>query len=396
MELQLSVPPEELTRAEQKILDFINTNTDSFLFLTIGQLAQRLDLSDATVSRFARHAGCRDFKALKARVLEQATGPAVKMAGTLRQEASFSPAAWLEQQQACLEKTAEQLSPEAFDQAVQAILAARRVWIHGKNASGALAQLLHFRLRRLGLPVTLLPAGGSELMEGLAQAGEGDLVILFSFSKLSREGKVILEHSRAAGYRTLAFVSRTCLLQEEAADIYLFAYRGTEKEYHSMAAPAALLDALVIGVTRAMGPEGVDALKALHRWKKDLFPRPVGFPPEAPLCYDRDSNPKERKDPHDPDPERPTDPAGEPAHPSPFLLRRGQGGRPELADCRRHRRGAGRHPGPDGRAGGGHHAHRGAHRLCQLSGRGSGVWCGTGQSHGGPRQRDPGRRGQVL
>ena len=69
MELQLSVPPEELTRAEQKILDFINTNTDSFLFLTIGQLAQRLDLSDATVSRFARHAGCRDFKALKSMVL---------------------------------------------------------------------------------------------------------------------------------------------------------------------------------------------------------------------------------------------------------------------------------------------------------------------------------------
>ena len=272
MDLRLPAAAGELTRAEQKILDFINTNTDSFLFLTIGQLAQRLDLSDATVSRFARHAGCRDFKALKSRVLEQATGPAVKMAGTLRQEASFSPAAWLEQQQACLEKTAEQLSPEAFDQAVQAILAARRVWIHGKNASGALAQLLHFRLRRLGLPVTLLPTGGSELMEGLAQAGEGDLVILFSFSKLSREGKVILEHSRAAGYRTLAFVSRTCLLQEEAADIHLFAYRGTEKEYHSMAAPAALLDALVIGVTRAMGPEGVDALKALHRWKKTYFP----------------------------------------------------------------------------------------------------------------------------
>ena len=104
MELSLAVSPGELTRAEQKILDYINTNTDAFLFSSIGQLAQRLDLSDATVSRFARHAGCRDFKALKARVLEQATGPAVKMAGTLRQEASFSPAAWLEQQQACLER----------------------------------------------------------------------------------------------------------------------------------------------------------------------------------------------------------------------------------------------------------------------------------------------------
>ena len=41
---------------------------------------------------------------------------------------------------------------------------------------------------------------------------------------------------------------------------------------YCIAAPAALLDALVIGVTRAMGPEGVDALKALHRWKKTYFP----------------------------------------------------------------------------------------------------------------------------
>lgn len=32
MELSLAVSPGELTRAEQKILDYINTNTDAFLF----------------------------------------------------------------------------------------------------------------------------------------------------------------------------------------------------------------------------------------------------------------------------------------------------------------------------------------------------------------------------
>ena len=101
-----------------------------------------------------------------------------------------------------------------------------------------MAQLLHFRLRRLGLQVALLPSGGSELLEGLSQAEENDLVVLFSFSKLSREGRILLDHSRSAGYRTLAFVGRTCLPAEERADISLFAYRGTEKEYHSMAAPA--------------------------------------------------------------------------------------------------------------------------------------------------------------
>lgn len=42
MELRLDVSPGELTRAEQKILDYINTNPDTFLFLSIGQLAQLL------------------------------------------------------------------------------------------------------------------------------------------------------------------------------------------------------------------------------------------------------------------------------------------------------------------------------------------------------------------
>ena len=72
MDLHLPTPAGELTRAEQKILDYINTNTDAFLFSSIGQLAQRLELSDATVSRFARHVGCRDFKALKSLVLQGA------------------------------------------------------------------------------------------------------------------------------------------------------------------------------------------------------------------------------------------------------------------------------------------------------------------------------------
>lgn len=272
MELCLAVSPGELTRAERKILDYINTNTDTFLFSSIGQLAQRLGLSDATVSRFARHVGCADFKSLKSLVVEQAVGPAAKMAGTLSQDLAFSPITWMERQQLYLQKTAQQLDLEAFDQGVGALVSARQIFLHGKNASAPLAAMLAFRLRRLGLPVSLLPSSGSELLEGLLQAGIGDLVVMFSFSKLSREGRVILEHRRAAGYQTLAFVSRTCIPPEEQADISLFAYRGEEMEYHSMSAPTALLDALVLAAASRLGPRGTDALERLHQLKTTYFP----------------------------------------------------------------------------------------------------------------------------
>src|SRR5699024_8894527 len=109
MELSLAISPGELTRSEQKILNYINTNPDSFLLASIGQLSQHLGISDATVSRFARHAGCADFKGLKTMVVEQAAGPAAKIAGTLSQDGGFSPAAWLERQQLYLRKTIQQL-----------------------------------------------------------------------------------------------------------------------------------------------------------------------------------------------------------------------------------------------------------------------------------------------
>lgn len=272
MELSLAIAPGELTRAEQKILNYINTNPDSFLLSSIGQLSQRLGISDATVSRFARHAGCADFKGLKTMVVEQASGPAAKIASTLSQDGSFSPAAWLERQQLYLTKTIQQLDDETFSKATAALIQARRIFLHGKNASCPLAQMLAFRLRRLGLHVVVLPSGGSELMEGLFQAQAEDLVVMFSFSKLSREGKVILEHSKSAGYKTLAFVSRIFIPPEERADITLFAYRGEEKEYHSMAAPTALLEVIVLAVSSQLGQRGSDSMEQLHDLKKMYFP----------------------------------------------------------------------------------------------------------------------------
>lgn len=269
MQLQYPQLPEQLTRADSKLLDYIANHTDEFLFSSIGQLARRLELSEATVSRFVRHVGCRDYKELKQVVMRQSAldGPAARLAGTIGGE-EFTAGAWLRRQQAYLQKTLENLDENAVQSAVQALAEARRVHIHARSASSSLAQLLFFRLRRLGIEVSLLPSGGSEVLEGLAQVQREDLVVLFSLSKVSQEGKVILRTQKEVGYRTLAFCSRMYVPEEERADIQLFAYRGEEGEYHSMAAPAALVDALVVALSQRMGAESARRLSRLHQMKK--------------------------------------------------------------------------------------------------------------------------------
>ena len=267
MQLRFPRMPEQLTRADALILDYISNNTEGFLFSSIGQLARALGLSEATISRFVRHVGCSDFKDLKQVVMRQAAfeGPAGKIAATLNEGAEFTLSSWVARQQQNLQKTLEGLDEGEFAAAVRALLAARRVFIHAKSASASLGQLLFFRLRRLGIEVSLLP-------EGLAQVRADDLVVLFSFSKLSREGRILLQYQREIGYRTLSFSSRAFLPEGERADINLFVYRGEAKEYHSMAAPAALVDALVVALSQQMGAESAQRLGRLHAMKRAYAP----------------------------------------------------------------------------------------------------------------------------
>lgn len=258
------------TKSDLKIMDFIENYTDEFLFMSIGQLAKRLDMSEATISRFARHIGYTDFKEMKNHVAARKVGkgPARKIAGTLMKIQGFDIRKWFTYQQECLERTQNQIDIGEMDKALTAIQKARRIYIHAKNASASAGQLLFFRLRRLGFDVTMVPSGGSEVIEGIAHAGEGDLVIIFSYSKVSTEGRIILDYAQTAGYQTLAFTSRLYAPSDQRADINIYVYRGEKEEYHSMTTAVAMIDAMVLAISERMASQSVERLGKVQNLKK--------------------------------------------------------------------------------------------------------------------------------
>lgn len=269
MSLSFPQTPDKLTATEQVIIEYITSHRDEFLYMTIDQLSATLNISEATISRFARHMGCCDYKHLKRVVMEQTIqkGPAQKLENTLRTKSDDFLHYWIEQQQYHLKKTLELLDQGEFSRAVEAIQSAHRVFLYAKNASRAPAQLLEFRLRRIGVDVRRIPSGGSELLESLAPMRADDLVILFGFSKVSAEGRVILDYQKRIGYKTILFTSRAYHNEEHRADINLFVYRGEDNEYHSMSAPVAVADALVLALSAQMGTAAVDRLEAIQKLK---------------------------------------------------------------------------------------------------------------------------------
>ncbi len=237
--------------------------------MTIGQLSAALHISEATVSRFARHVGCEDFKHLKRTVVEQTIrrGPVQKLSNTLQAKEGDILAAWLEQQRYNLQKTLDLLDREAFAAAVAALLGARKIFLHARNASRAPAVLLEYRLRRIGLEVEQLPSAGSELAERLAIIGSRDVVVLFGFAKVSEAAGVILERQQQAGYRTILFTSRVWHGEGPRAEIELFVYRGDEKEQHSMSSPISVAEALSLALSAQMGGAALARLDEIQQLK---------------------------------------------------------------------------------------------------------------------------------
>lgn len=261
------------TDAERTIMDFVATCPAEFLVMSIQQLSARLGISDATVSRFARHAGFRDFKELKSAVAASTLGPAEKIRASI--EGADSACAYLEAQRDNLARTMEAVDEGAFARAADELAAAGRVLLLGKGAAACLVELLGFRLARFGKQVVRL-APGSDVAEGLALADAGTVLVAFGFQRVPAEVEVALAHAREVGGRSVLFTGRRVLPPAAAADVTLTVYRGEPRDYHSMASAVALIDALVVAVAARLGDEAIrhlDGLKALKRQNESRLPR---------------------------------------------------------------------------------------------------------------------------
>ncbi len=156
----------DFTKTEQKIINYIIENPDSFVHMTIGDAARAIGSSEPAISRFARHCGYADFKELKSTVLQHLSGtdsPAGKLNPAITSTSAGTPGGFLLHQQFCIEKTLAFLDPGLMEQAVSAITEAEVVYLYAKGAALSLAHLMHFRLTRFGIRAVLLPPGSSEL-----------------------------------------------------------------------------------------------------------------------------------------------------------------------------------------------------------------------------------------
>ena len=258
----------QLTKSEIKILEFIETNYDDFLFMSIIELAEKLEISEATISRFVRKIGADDFKSLKTLVLEKSPYMAAeKMKTTLASSEDLNLDSYLTKQIENIKKTLDHIDKNQFDQACKLIAQKNKIYVYAKHAGKALTSLIYTRLNRIGIDPWILPSGGTEFVESLSKLAKDDLLIVFSFSKISREDKIIFDYKKDVKFKVIQFTSRLYHDKDKTGDFNLFVYRGERNEYHSLTAAVALVDAMIVKVTEFKGENSLERLEKIKELK---------------------------------------------------------------------------------------------------------------------------------
>ncbi len=261
----------DLTKSQQRIASYLLASYDEAAFLSVADLAKTLDVSEATLVRFARAIGYDGFRELR-RCLQglfraKAT-PASRLQRTLGELSGSQGHVLtkvLEMEVQYLTEAAHSIDPDDFNQAVELLLGGHRIFVFGSGPSGILADLAELRFRRLGILTIAMTESGRHLLEKLQLLKVGDVVLATGFHYVRPELVAVLDHARATGCRSLLVTDTLGPALRGKVDVTLAARRGAVSTFHSLTVPMSILNALILAVAMARPDESLAALNRLQQ-----------------------------------------------------------------------------------------------------------------------------------
>ena len=148
----------ELTKSEKRIADYIRKNQDESAFLSAAELAERLELSEATLVRFARTLGFPSYPTMRD-VLQETFRRRVTHSARLKgrldelRESGDIYERLVISEMDYLTQALETVDRKGLQHAVDLLHERKKVFVYGVGPSVSLVNLMEIRLGRFGRQV---------------------------------------------------------------------------------------------------------------------------------------------------------------------------------------------------------------------------------------------------
>lgn len=256
----------DLTKSEKQIADYLRNNQEEAAFLSVGELASRLDLSEATLVRFARSLGFDSYPAMR-EVLQENFRRRVTHSARLRsrlddlREAGDIFERLVVSEIDYMTHSLESVDREALRQAVHLMEDRKRIYIFGLGPSVSLVELMRIRLERFGHQVIPLTTAGREFLEPLLSMTRQDLLFVICFFDVTPALKLILDYAGEIECPVIMLTDTLGSIIGDKAAVVLSARRGPVSGFHSLVVPMTIINSLLL----SMGGEESGVMENLDK-----------------------------------------------------------------------------------------------------------------------------------
>lgn len=266
--IKIRLTYDDMSKGEKRIADWLMENPGEIISLSIVELAEKCNSSEATIVRFAKHLGFSGYQGLKI-ALAREEGTKIVNKTITGEENCFEI-----YEKICsdiymsLEKTKKSLDEKAISMAAEKIISAGRIAIFGLGNSSSVAIDAGHKLLRVGCNAMSYTDGHMQAIAA-SQLGENDVVIGISHSGSSIDIVDNVKSAKNNGATVISITSKGKSPLVKVADISLCT-DADETKYSILAlssriAQLAIIDAIYTYIIVRSDKKSLSAIEATEK-----------------------------------------------------------------------------------------------------------------------------------
>ena len=248
------------SKGQKRIANYILESYDKAAFMTASKLGKTVDVSESTVVRFASELGYDGYPSMQKSLQKMIRN---RFTSVQRIEVSYDRigdqdvlTSVLQSDIEKIRLTLEEVDHQSFDNAVDAIVKGRKIYIIGVRSAASIATFLHFYFNLIFDNVVMVAATtASEVYENLIKVGPEDVVIGVSFPRYSSSTVHAMRFAKDQGATTIAITDSEASPLATISSFTLKARSDMASFVDSLVAPLSLVNALLVAVSRKKDEE---------------------------------------------------------------------------------------------------------------------------------------------
>ncbi len=248
--IQIKYP--RLSKSQKLIAEYILSSYDKAAFMTAAKLGVSVGVSESTVVRFANEVGFEGYPKLQKALQELIKN---RLTTVQRLELSndylsneYALRSVLKADIDNIRITLEKIDFKMFENVLDSIFRANKIYIIGLRSSTALAEFLGFYLNVILQNVKVVSYGISDIFEQMINVKKGDLVIGIGFPRYATKTINALDFAKSRGADVVAITDSKRSPLASKADYTLIAESNMASFVDSLVAPLSVINALIIAV----------------------------------------------------------------------------------------------------------------------------------------------------